>query len=67
MPDVSNPKPNPQPIEPSGVRPRCGAVTARPKSREQLVGLLTIAPALFLILALTLYPVSYSIWLSLLE
>jgi multiple sugar transport system permease protein len=31
------------------------------------MGLLTIAPALFLILALTLYPVAYSIWLSLLE
>ena len=37
------------------------------KSREQMVGLLAIAPALFLILALTLYPVAYSIWLSLLE
>lgn len=35
--------------------------------REQVVGLLTIAPALLLILALTLYPVVYSIWLSLLE
>jgi multiple sugar transport system permease protein len=31
------------------------------------VGLLTIAPALLLILSLTLYPVAYSIWLSLLE
>ena len=37
------------------------------RSREQIVGLLAIAPALFLILALTLYPVAYSIWLSLLE
>jgi multiple sugar transport system permease protein len=39
----------------------------RPKRREQLAGLLTITPALVLILALTLYPVAYSIWLSLLE
>jgi multiple sugar transport system permease protein len=39
----------------------------RPKRREQVAGLLTIAPALSLILALTLYPVAYSIWLSLLE
>ena len=39
----------------------------KPKPRQQLVGYLTIAPALFLILALTLYPVAYSIWLSLLE
>jgi multiple sugar transport system permease protein len=30
-------------------------------------GLLTIGPALFLILALTVYPVGYSLWLSLLE
>lgn len=37
------------------------------KKREQIIGLCTIAPALFLILALTLYPVAYSIWLSLLE
>ena len=37
------------------------------KNREQLAGLLTITPALFLILALTLYPVAYSLWLSLLE
>jgi multiple sugar transport system permease protein len=35
--------------------------------RQKLVGLLTIAPALALILSLTLYPVAYSIWLSLLE
>ena len=34
---------------------------------EQVAGYLTIAPALFLILGLTLYPVGYSIWLSLLE
>jgi multiple sugar transport system permease protein len=39
----------------------------RPKRREQLAGFLTITPALVLILALTLYPVAYSIWLSLLE
>jgi multiple sugar transport system permease protein len=38
-----------------------------PKRRHQLAGFLTIAPALILILALTLYPVAYSIWLSLLE
>jgi multiple sugar transport system permease protein len=35
--------------------------------RQQLTGLLTIAPALVLILGLILYPVAYSIWLSLLE
>lgn len=34
---------------------------------QQAIGLLTIAPGLLLILALTLYPVAYSIWLSLLE
>jgi len=39
----------------------------RPKRREQLAGLLTILPALVLILALTLYPVTYSIWLGFLE
>jgi multiple sugar transport system permease protein len=38
-----------------------------PQTRQPLVGLLTIAPALALILGLTLYPVAYSIWLSLLE
>ncbi|MBM4276459.1 MAG: sugar ABC transporter permease [Deltaproteobacteria bacterium] len=38
-----------------------------PKRRDQLAGYLTISPALLLILALTLYPVAYSIWLSLLE
>ena len=71
----------PQPMAPSRVRPRSGFITAepgvarragwipvtRPKRREQLAGLLTIAPAFLLILALTLYPVAYSIWLSLLE
>ena len=41
--------------------------TTRPKRREQLAGGLTISPALILILGLTLYPVAYSIWLSLLE
>ncbi len=41
--------------------------TTRPKRREQLAGVLTISPALILILGLTLYPVAYSIWLSLLE
>jgi multiple sugar transport system permease protein len=39
----------------------------KPKHRGQLAGYLTISPALILILALTLYPVAYSIWLSLLE
>jgi len=39
----------------------------KPKRREQLAGVLTISPALILILGLTLYPVAYSIWLSLLE
>ncbi len=34
---------------------------------QQAMGPLTIAPGLFLILALTVYPVGYSIWLSLLE
>jgi len=38
-----------------------------PKVTHQVTGLLTIAPGLFLILALTIYPVGYSIWLSLLE
>ena len=34
---------------------------------QQVTGLLTIAPGFFLILALTIYPVGYSVWLSLLE
>ena len=34
---------------------------------QQAIGFLTIAPGLLLILALTLYPVAYSVWLSLLE
>lgn len=71
----------PQRTVPPGVRPRPrfapvghglaarvergGAAGLR--RRQQLAGLLTIAPALSLILALTLYPVAYSIWLSLLE
>jgi multiple sugar transport system permease protein len=41
--------------------------TTKPKRREQLAGALAISPALILILGLTLYPVAYSIWLSLLE
>jgi multiple sugar transport system permease protein len=71
----------PQPVAPSGVRRRSGVVPAepdfaprthripatRPRHRQQLVGLLTIAPALALILALIVYPVAYSLWLSLLE
>jgi len=39
----------------------------RPTVTHQLTGLLTIAPGLVLILALTVYPVAYSVWLSLLE
>ncbi len=35
--------------------------------RQQTAGILTISPALTLILALILYPVAYSVWLSLLE
>jgi multiple sugar transport system permease protein len=79
MTGVSNPEPKPG--EPSGERPRSDANPAgsdiarrggstpvtKPERRQQWMGLLTIAPALFLILALTLYPVAYSIWLSLLE
>ncbi len=34
---------------------------------DRAIGVLAIAPGLALILALTLYPVAYSIWLSLLE
>ena len=37
------------------------------QSRQQLMGFLTIAPAVILIFGLILYPVGYSIWLSLLE
>jgi len=72
--------PEPKPEKPSGARPRpesnpAGASAPRrgwipattPERHQQLWGLLTIAPALFLILALTLYPVAYSLWLSLLE
>lgn len=71
----------PKRLEPSGARPRFNANPAgpgfarrggwipatTPERHQQLWGLLTIAPALFLILALTLYPVAYSLWLSLLE
>jgi multiple sugar transport system permease protein len=39
----------------------------RRRLAQHAVGLLTIAPSLLLILALTLYPVAYSVWLSLLE
>jgi multiple sugar transport system permease protein len=73
--------PEPQPMASSGVHPRSSVITAepgvgrraglipvtKPKRREQLTGYLTIAPAFILILGLTLYPVAYSIWLSLLE
>ncbi len=71
----------PEPVASPGVAPLSGTITVqpgvsrwarwipttRPKRREQLAGLLTISPALILILGLTLYPVAYSIWLSLLE
>ena len=71
----------PKRSEPSGARPRSNAKPAgpgfvrrggwipatTPERHQQLWGLLTIAPALLLILALTLYPVAYSLWLSLLE
>jgi len=76
---MSNPKHHP--VTPSEVHARSGInaaemslarragliPTTKPKRREQLAGLLTIAPAFILILALTVYPVAYSIWLSLLE
>jgi multiple sugar transport system permease protein len=79
MNGVSDPKS--QPGAPSALRSPSGVITAepgvsqwvgwfpvtKPKRQEQLAGLLTIAPAFILILALTLYPVAYSIWLSLLE
>jgi ABC-type sugar transport system permease subunit len=35
--------------------------------RQQLTGFLIVFPALALILGLIVYPVAYSIWLSLLE
>jgi len=69
----------PQPVASSGLRPDVIAARSRgtrwpdwipvtkPKRREQLAGYLTIIPAFALILGLTLYPVAYSIWLSLLE
>jgi multiple sugar transport system permease protein len=73
--------PEPKSAAPPGVRPRidvlpagtgtaAGAARTRgigPGPRQHLIGYLTIAPALALILGLTLYPVAYSIWLSLLE
>ena len=79
MKGVSDPES--QPVASFGARPWSGVINAEPaatrragwipvtwpKRREQVAGLMTIAPALFLILALTLYPVAYSIWLSLLE
>jgi len=43
-----------------------GPIGRKPWS-QQTAGLLTIAPAFVLILGLILYPVAYSIWLSLLE
>ena len=73
-------KPETNSGKPSGARPRSESSSAgarfprrswtpatTPERYQQMWGLLTIAPALFLILALTLYPVAYSIWLSLLE
>ena len=41
--------------------------TGRKPWSQQAAGILTIAPAFVLILGLILYPVAYSIWLSLLE
>jgi len=78
VPDL-NPKPQPTSISRASIQsslsPRRPGAPGRSgwsllpgtKNREQLAGLLTITPALFLILALTLYPVAYSLWLSLLE
>ena len=43
-----------------------GPIGRKPWS-QQTAGILTIAPAFVLILGLILYPVAYSIWLSLLE
>ncbi len=57
----------PSPMAPSLVRFWYQVKVFQIRKREQIIGLTTIAPALFLILALTLYPVVYSIWLSLLE
>ncbi len=78
MTGVSHPEV--KPVAPSEARSRFDANPAgpgfalrgwipriKPERQQQLWGLLAIAPALFLILALTLYPVAYSIWLSLLE
>jgi multiple sugar transport system permease protein len=73
--------PGARPVASSGAPPLSGTITVqpgvswwarwipttKPKRREQLAGVLTISPALILILGLTLYPVAYSIWLSLLE
>ncbi len=42
-------------------------LAGRQPARQRVVGLLTISPALLLILGLILYPVAYSIWLSLLD
>jgi multiple sugar transport system permease protein len=39
----------------------------RQSRRQQLIGILVVLPALVLILGLIVYPVAYSIWLSLLE
>jgi multiple sugar transport system permease protein len=41
--------------------------TSRRPWRQQVAGILTISPAFLLILALILYPVAYSMWLSLLD
>jgi len=41
--------------------------TERRAWRQQLTGVLVVSPALVLILGLILYPVAYSLWLSLLE
>jgi multiple sugar transport system permease protein len=67
--------PMPQPVRPPGFatpdpgtdQRTVGSTMTKPKRRVQLAGYLTIAPAFLLIIGLTLYPVAYSIWLSLLE
>ncbi|HSC71752.1 MAG TPA: sugar ABC transporter permease [Candidatus Methylomirabilis sp.] len=41
--------------------------TERRPWRQQLIGVLVVSPALILILSLIVYPVAYSLWLSLLE
>ncbi len=71
MKDISDQKPQSIAHKEStlfGIIKRKGWVpVTKPKRQEQLAGVMSIAPALILILGLTLYPVAYSVWLSLLE